>query len=123
MSMKKRFLIIIFTLSLLVVGLFGYFSSSVYVNAQEQFATSGYILASSDDPESVNKQCYFTEGTKYKQSYTGNVSFTDINKDKVTIDSKVFVHYDNDALFGLNDSVIMDTDNINNDQISYYSIT
>ena len=121
--MKKRFLIITFALSLLFVGLFGYFSSRVYVNAQEQFATSGYILASSDDPESVNKQCYFTEGTKYKQSYTGNVSFTDINNDKVTIDSKVFVHYDNDALFGLNDSVIMDTDNINSDQISYYSIT
>ena len=121
--MKKKFLLVLISATVAIAGLFSFLSARTYINAQESFVDSGYILTSGKNSESVNDQRYFTSGTKYQTSYSGNVSFTDINKDKVVIDSKVFVHYDDESLFGLNDSVIMDTDHLDDEQISYYSIS
>lgn len=121
--MKKKTFILILALSLLCAGLFGFLTSKKYVEAQEYFDDSGYILGTTAGEEVGDERYYFEKGSKYQHTYEGSITLNDINKNKVSIDSKSFVHYDNGSLFGLNDSVLMDTDDINDNQISYYSIS
>lgn len=121
--MKKKTIILILILSLLCAGMFGFLTSKKYVDAQETFDNDGYILGTTAGEDVSEERYYFLQGSKYQQTYSGTITFNDINKNKVSIDSKSFVHYDDDSLFGLDDSVLMDTDDINDKQISYYSIS
>ena len=98
-------------------------TSKKYIEAQEYFEDSGYILGTTSGEEFEDGRYYFVKDSKYQYTYEGSITLNDINKNKVSIDSKSFVHYDSGSLFGLNDSVLMDTDDINDNQISYYSIS
>lgn len=121
--MKKKIALII-ALSLVFVGVFGYLTQREYVKAQEYFEEDGYILIPDESGQGTNVLCNFTSGTKYQtSSYDNKIVFSDINNSKVAIDTNNFIHYSSDSLAGLSDTVLLDTDSLNAEQISYYSLT
>lgn len=121
--MKKKIALII-ALSLIFVGVFGYLTQREYVKAQEYFEEDGYILIPDESGQGTNMLCNFTSGTKYqKSSYDNKIVFNDINNSKVAVDTNNFIHYSSDSLAGLSDTVLLDTDSLNAEQISYYSLT
>ena len=124
-SFSKTLLTIL--LAITVIAAIAVPAISIYkynLNA-DQFVDDGYmLLASSEkDSESINTQYYFNVGEKYRKTYDNNVTFSDINGNKVTAESENFVHYNSGSMNGLAESVILDTDNVDADgQTSYYSI-
>lgn len=123
-KMRKSIAFII-GLAIAFVGAFGFLSRESYVNSLETFDNGGYILVANNDTESenINVQRIFESGTTYQKTYDDRIVFTDINSKKVSVDTNNFVHYNNNSLSCLSDSVLLDTDSLDETQISYYSIS
>ena len=93
----------------------------------KEFINDGYMLVAnkkSDNLENLNTQYFFSSGSKYQKTFDNQISFTDINGNKVTTDVNNFLHFNDGSLNGLSSSVLLNTDDVTSvDQISYYSIS
>jgi len=126
--MKKglREIIIIFLTTALALGSIGYLTAKQITNYVTTFAASGYILDTSDSSNGalVNQQYYFNQGEAYSAKKSSDkVSFNTVNGDPVSVDPACFIHYSDSSMSSFAKTVVLDTDNMNPDNISYYSVS
>lgn len=122
-SLSKISLGILLVLVLATALIIPYVSVNKYNKNSKEFISDGYVLSEAQEgSESINQEYYFNGGEKYRETYDNKVNFDDINGNKVSIDIKNFLHYQNGSMNGLSSSVLLDTDNVQEQQASYYSI-
>ncbi|GEM_PF-5324087 len=119
-----RLFILLAVAFLVVISAIGVLSNNKFLSAKETFLADGYILIPSDESDdTLHSQCFFLSGSSYMQNYDHTISFTDVNSNKVNIDSKNFIHYTDNSLASLSDTVLLDTDELVGEQVSYYAIS
>ena len=85
-----------------------------------KFYETGYIIT--HDEQNYSTKYYFDAGTKYKESYSQQIIFEDVNNSKIKVDKKNFIHYTNGTISTLDKSVILNLDEINAPIIPYYNM-
>lgn len=91
----KRVVIIVVPIILLSILIF-FFGYRAYVNSFDVFQEDGHILVETSN-SSITRY-YFKSGTKYKNTNSNKIVFTDTNDKEVKIDTDSFVHYNNGAI-------------------------
>ena len=122
---KNKSLIVI--LVIFVVFLLG-FGSLAFIqnnNSGKSFSTDGYILIPEKSSLSgdANTQYYFAKGTKYEMKYPKKLTFRDTESNQVSIDSSVFVHYNDGGLSAFSKGVIVDLNDLDKTRIQYYGLS
>lgn len=123
---KNRAMIAVIGVSVIVLVMIGFLVFQTYSFASTAFIDDGYVLTtvSENTPDdTVNAQYYFNKGTKFTKKYPEKVVFKNVDGDKVSLDTKNFLHYQSGSMSGLTKSVILDTDKLDAEQISYYSVS
>lgn len=115
----KRAVIIVVPIILLLILIF-FFGYRVYVNSFEIFQEDGHILVETSN-SSITRY-YFKSGTKYKNTNSNKIVFTDTNDKEVKIDTDSFVHYNNGAISTMKKAVILDLSTLSGSVFKYYSI-
>ena len=96
------------------------------MDARKEFLGDGYLLVPSKEAEvttDVNEQYYFSAGTSYREKFGQTISFKDTSSQKVTTDTKQFLHYLDGSLASFTKGVVMDLSEVGNDQATYYGIS
>ena len=123
---KKRTIITVAVSAAIVLAVIVFLVSQSYGFASSQFIDDGYILTMAEEEtpdDSVNVQYYFNKGEKFAKKYPEKIVFKNTDGKKVAADQRNFVHYQTGSMNGLAKSVIMDTDALEEQQISYYSVS
>ncbi|MBQ7934348.1 MAG: hypothetical protein IJ327_06155, partial [Lachnospiraceae bacterium] len=123
--MKKGLTIILIGIVLLAAGLGG-LSIAHTVASTKEFVSDGYILAPSDETVvsgDVCKQVYFSKGTKYREKYDERVEFENQAGGKVSLSTEQFLHFADGSLGSFTKGVLLNVQDIDLDQLGYYSIT
>lgn len=85
------------------------------------FSKEGYIITSGNEESS--EKVYFDKGTSYKKNISSQLVFKDSSGEKVTVDTKNFMHYIDGGLKFLKNGVIMDLNSVGESAVPYYNIT
>ncbi|MCI6266371.1 MAG: hypothetical protein MR598_05960 [Erysipelotrichaceae bacterium] len=116
---KNKFLFIILisiaTLAILIIG-----ALSLYKDTSSVFASDGYIL---ETTTKTNQKYYFSANTKYKENVDNQITFSDNDSNKVSVDPASFVHYLNGNITFLQKGALVNLADINSPMVSYYNIT
>ena len=123
---KNKAMFAVIGVSVIVMVLIGFLVFQTYSFASTEFIDDGYVLTtvSENTPDdTVNAQYYFNKGTKFTKKYPEKVVFKNVDGDKVSLDTKNFLHYQSGSMSGLTKSVILDTDKLDAEQMSYYSVS
>ena len=121
--MGKKIFFILLSVLVMIFGI-TYMAIAHYRDSFKLFEKSGYIL-DTKSVSSANKKSkiyYFDDKTKYKNRYDNDVVFSDVNGDKVGVDSASFIHYSDDSIGVLKKAVIFNLDEINSEIPKYYNI-
>ena len=119
--------VILITLSVIGMAfLIFYFGFKTNQDKYSEFENSGYIISKVYDTEGnfiKSEKYYFSGGTKYKENYSNQVEFENVNAEKTKVAVESFVHYDNGSISSLKKAAILNLDTLNNKQaIKYYNI-
>lgn len=115
----RRAVIIVVPIILLSVLIF-VFGYRTYLNSFDVFQEDGHILV--ETANSSITRYYFKSGTKYKNTNSNKIIFTDTNDKEVKIDTDSFVHYNNGAISTMKKAVILDLSTLSGSVFKYYSI-
>ena len=122
--MKRVILIILSVIGM--AFLIFYFGFKTNQDKYSEFENSGYIISKVYDTEGnfiKSEKYYFSGGTKYKENYSNQVEFENVNAEKTKVAVESFVHYDNGSISSLKKAAILNLDTLNNKQaIKYYNI-
>lgn len=120
--MKKNILFIITSVLIITLSVL-YMAINRYQNALKHFNKAGYIIADKNTASGNKSKIYqFTNNTKYKTKYNDNISFSDVNGDKIDISNASFIHYNDDSIGVLKKSVILNLDDLYTQIPKYYNI-
>ena len=123
--MKKGLAVILIGIVLLAAGLGG-LSIAHTIASTKEFVADGYILAPAEETVvsgDVCKQLYFSKGAKYREKYDERVEFENQGGGKVSLDTEQFLHYADGSLGSFSKGVLLNVQDIDLDQLGYYSIT
>ncbi len=121
--MVKKVMFIVLSVLIMIAGI-SYMAISSYRSSFKSFEKSGYII-DSRSVSSGNKKStvyYFDNDEKYKVRYDNNVTFSDVNGEKVDVSPASFIHYNDDSIGVLKKAVIFNLEEINSEIPKYYNI-
>lgn len=121
--MAKKVIFIVLSVFIMIVGV-SYMAISNYRSSFKSFEKAGYIIDSRSVSSGNNKSTvyYFDNDEKYKVRYDNNVTFSDVNGDKVGVSQASFIHYNDESIGVLKKAVIFNLDEINSEIPKYYNI-
>lgn len=123
--MKKGITIIVAAIAAVAVIL-GAFSVSNNLKNRKEFIADGYILSPSKEEmvtNGVDKQYYFSQGSKYKEEYGTQIIFNDQNGEAANITPEHFLHYADGSLGAFTKGVLFDVTDLDQSNHAYYSLT
>lgn len=116
---KNKFLFIILisiiTLGGLIIG-----AMTLYKQETTTFSSDGYII---ETTTKANKKHYFKANTEYKENVEKQITFSDTDNNKVSVDPASFVHYSNGDVTFLKKGALVNLTELESSMINYYSIT
>ena len=120
--MKYKIAFIILSITLMI-GTVLYLAYDRNSKQYKVFNKDGYILNYNNTLNSkASIKYYFDLGKKYKHKYPSNIIFSDIDNNEVTVANNNILHYLDGSISLLKKSVIINTDELNNDTLKYYNI-
>lgn len=81
------------------------------------FSSDGYIITSNSE------KYYFKAGTTYKENLDKEYTFTDDNKNNVSVSKTSFIHYNDNSIGFMKNGAVMDLNSANMSIVPYYNIT
>ncbi len=123
---KNKIMLTVISVSVIIMVLIGFLVFRTYSYASTAFIDDGYILTEIEEntpQDSVNVQHYFNKGEKFTSKYPSKIVFHNVDGNKVSCDTKNFLHYQSGSMSSLTKSVILDTNMLDREQISYYSVS
>lgn len=124
--MKNKAMVSIITSFVIAILFIGFLVMRTYANASTTFTDDGYILTTVQEQtaeDSVNVQHYFNKGESFREKYPGQIVFKNTDGNKVAADTHSFVHYQSGSMSGMTSTVLMDTNTLDDAQISYYAVS
>lgn len=111
----KKYIMFFISIGLLLSTILIYSVINTEKSRESAFTESGYIL------DNLSERYYFLPEEKYKTA-NDKIEFLDTEGSKVSISNDNFVHYSSGNIVGLQDSVLLDLDKIDDDPITYYNV-
>ena len=115
----KNYVIFLVIILVLVSSVFLANAVNVESGVKKNFASSGYILKSAENPEKF----YFSDNETYKNSYDDQIVFKNTDGKKVALKKENFIHYANGSISSFVKGVLVDLNNIDSDPITYYNFS
>lgn len=108
--MSKKIYTVIMILVLLIAGGAAAFGISHHARGREAFWGDGYVLSyeNGEGGAVVPKPLYFKAGTRYKENYSGTISFKDMYGKKQEVSADSFIHYADDSISAFHKGVIVE---------------
>lgn len=122
--MSKKVYTIIMILTLLVAGGAAAFGISRSLREASAFWGDGYVLSyqSGENGTLVPYPLYFTAGSRYKENFSGTVSFRDMYGNKQEVSSDSFIHYADDSISTFKKGVVLELNELEKGLLNYYSL-
>ena len=122
--MSKKIYTVIMILVLLIAGGAAAFGISRHVQNAEAFWGDGYVLSyqNGENGSVVPEPLYFKAGTRYKENYSGNISFKDMYGKKQEVPADSFIHYADDSISTFHKGVIVECNELKKGLLNYYSL-
>lgn len=122
--MSKKIYTVIMILVLLIAGGAAAFGISRHAQNAEAFWGDGYVLSyqNGENGSVVPEPLYFKAGTRYKENYSGNISFKDMYGKKQEIPADSFIHYADDSISTFHKGVIVECNELKKGLLNYYSL-
>lgn len=118
----KKYILFILLIGIVLSSVLVYNTLKVEQKVYKTFANSGYILQSKQDNQNEVERYYFAEEQKYKENYNTQITFEDINGEKLVLNKNNFIHYTDDSISAFTNGVLVDLTGIESDPIFYYNI-
>lgn len=119
----KKYVFFIVSIGVILAGLLFYNVYNVQKENMKNFEEPGYILQSASGQTQKIDKYYFNANEEYKVKNNQKVIFKDTSGDEVTTTKDNFIHYNNGAISSLKKGVLINLANIDQDPITYYSIS
>ena len=119
----KKYIFFIVGIGIILAGLLIYNVYNVQKENTKVFEDPGYILQSASSQSQKVDKYYFNAEEEYKIKNNQKVIFKDTSGDEVITGKDNFIHYNNGAISSLKKGVLINLANIEQDPITYYSIT
>lgn len=121
--MKKYTIVMIF-IALIIIGVLGFNIVQIERKNTKVFSESGYILQSKTGTKVQEvERYYFNANENYKKQYNQKVVFKDTSGESISVEEDIFLHYTNGSIGILTKGVILNLEKLNEDPISYYTVT
>ena len=122
--MSKKIYTVSMILVLLIAGGAAAFGISRHVQNAEAFWGDGYVLSYQNGKNGsvVPEPLYFKAGTRYKENYSGNISFKDMYGKKQEVPADSFIHYADDSISTFHKCVIVECNELKKGLLNYYSL-
>lgn len=122
--MSKKIYTVSMILVLLIAGGAAAFGISRHVQNAEAFWGDGYVLSYQNGKNGsvVPEPLYFKAGTRYKENYSGNISFKDMYGKKQEVPADSFIHYADDSISTFHKGVIVECNELKKGLLNYYSL-
>lgn len=119
---KKLFIALLSMVVMLAGGAVGY-GYNQQKDVQQSFYGDGYVLTLQETAgENIPSATYFTAGTKYNNSLSGEVSFKNMDGEQGTIGKTSFVHYADNSISTLGNGVILKLADLKEGLLNYYGV-
>ena len=119
----KKYIFFIVGIGIILAGLLIYNVYNVQKENTKVFEDPGYILQSASSQSQKVDKYYFNADEEYKIKNNQKVIFKDTSGDEVTTGKDNFIHYNNGSISSLKKGVLINLANIDQDPITYYSIS
>lgn len=119
----KKYVFFIVSIGVILAGLLFYNVYNVQKENMKNFEEPGYILQSASGQTQKIDKYYFNANEEYKVKNNQKVIFKDTSGDEVTTTKDNFIHYNNGAISSLKKGVLINLANIDQEPITYYSIS
>lgn len=119
----KKYIFFIVGIGIILAGLLIYNVYNVQKENTKTFEDPGYILQSASSQSQKIDKYYFNADEEYKIKNNQKVIFKDTSGDEVTTGKDNFIHYNNGSISSLKKGVLINLANIDQDPITYYSIS
>lgn len=119
----KKYIFFIVGIGIILAGLLIYNVYNVQKENTKTFEDPGYILQSASSQSQKIDKYYFNADEEYKIKNNQKVIFKDTSGDEVTTEKDNFIHYNNGSISSLKKGVLINLANIDQDPITYYSIS
>lgn len=122
--MSKKIYTVIMILVLLAAGsaaAFGVFHRS---GSAAAFWGDGYVLSfqNGENGTVIPQPLYFKAGARYRETYSGAVTFKDMYGKKQEIPADSFIHYADDSIGTFHQGVVVECNELKKGLLNYYSL-
>lgn len=121
---NRKYLWIYFVAAFVVgfVAVVGYFTVQNIQGSQQTFLQDGYVLKEArveSDEGIISKAVphYFRAGEAFAQKYSNAVTFSDVQRNQVSVDENSFLHYADGSVAALASGVVLDLGDIEDESM------